>query len=180
MVDRQEVINAFAKTHRPADHSLCACDCAECQWDISKFKGKTWSRLQMSDFGADDGDANIALLTPEAFHYFLPGFLLLVLDNQDARWLLDRIVDRLTISDREADDRRARLHQDIKYLSPRQKQSLVDVFGHLEPSVPHASVIWQSLISSLKAGDAIPYRFEDLEASNLTMLKQLRENQSHG
>jgi hypothetical protein len=174
MIDRQKVINAFAKTPRPEDRSLCACTCAECQWDISKFKGKTWSRLQLSDFGAEDGDANIAVLTAEAFHYFLPGLLLLVLDSQDAGWLLDRIVGRLTFSDREADDRRARVHKDIKHLSPRQRRALVDVLGHLEPSIPHSPVVWQSLMSSLHRSDAVPYSFAELEAHNLTLLKHGR------
>ncbi len=175
MVDRQEVINAFAKTPRPEDRSLCACACAECQWEISRFKGKTWSQLQLSDFGADDGDANIALLTAEAFHYFLPGLLLLVLENQDSDWLWDRIVGRLTFSDREADDRRARVQTDIQYLSPRQRSALVDVVRHLEPSTPHSPVIWQSLMSSLQDGDAVPYSFANLDAHNLALRKQSRE-----
>jgi hypothetical protein len=171
--DSQEVINAFAKTPRPEDRSLCACACDECQWGVSKFKGKTWSRLQLSDFGADDGDANIALLTAEAFHYFLPGLLLLVLDSQDAGWLLDRIVERLTFSDRASDDRRARVQRDIKHLSSRQRRALHDVLTHLEPSIPHSPLVWKSLMSGLQGGDAIPYSFADLEAYNLTILKRI-------
>ena len=103
MIDRQSIINAFANTPHPGDRRLCNCDCEECQWEIALFKNKKWSRLNLDDFGAEDGNASIQLLTAEAFHYFLPGLLLLSIDHPDAGWLVNQIVSRLTVSDQESD-----------------------------------------------------------------------------
>lgn len=166
MIDRQSVINAFAKTPHPGDHSLCKCDCDECQWEIATFKSKRWSRLGLTDFCPQDGNANVALLTAEAFHYFLPGLVLLTIDNPGADWLVGRIVNRFTVSDQESDDRLQRVRKDISRLSPAQRQAMISVARHWQAAGVLTPVVGQSLIAGLHDSDVVPYSLAVLQHYN--------------
>jgi hypothetical protein len=72
---REEVTIAFSKTPYPSHAALTACGCDECRWEVSRLRGKRRSRLGWDNIGAED--ANLSLLTPAAFHNFIPGLLLL-------------------------------------------------------------------------------------------------------
>ncbi len=59
---------AFSEVPYPGDDASRSGDCDECCWDVKRFRGKRWSQLGLDDFRAEDGDANVALLMPTAFH----------------------------------------------------------------------------------------------------------------
>lgn len=163
---RQALINAFARTAHPGDQSLCACSCAECRSEVAKFKGKKWSQLELQDFAGDASGANIAMLTPAAFCYFLPGLILLTLDKTDCAWLVSRIVDRMIVSDKHSEEHRSSVDDVIKRLSARQRAAIIDVAEPWRLKVPYAPVIWELLVASLRDGTTACYSADAVEAYN--------------
>ena len=166
MVDSQAVINAFAKTLHPGDRSLCACQCAECRSEVAKFKGKKWSQLKLDDFAGDGTGANIAMLTPAAFCYFLPGLILLTLTDVDCGLLVSRIVDRLIVCDKDTEERRSGVGDVLKRLSARQRAVLIDVADAWRLKMPYAPLIWESLVASLRNGTAACYSADAVDGYN--------------
>ena len=170
---RDEVIIAFSKTPYPGDEALTACSCDECRGEVSRFEGKKWSRLSLQDLREGDCGASIPSLTPTAFHYFLPGLLIVALDNPDIQTLLlGRVIRRLVVSDRAGEARRRNVEQIHKRLSSRQRQVLVDVMRQVEDSVPHDPVTWNSALGNLIGGTVIPY---SQASADLWLQERLRE-----
>lgn len=160
MTLRDEVTFAFSKVPPPGDEALTSCDCEECRWEVGRFRGKRWNRLGPDDFGAEDGGANVALLTPAAFHYFLPGLILVALDHPEERGIiLHKVICRLAASDREGEASRAEVDRFIGRLSGRQRRVLVEFIRRAEGSEPHVPMIWQSAVANLIDGVARPYNF---------------------
>lgn len=161
---RNEVMIAFSKVAYPGDDRLTACGCEECRWEVGRFRGKRWNRLTLDDFGALDGGANFALLTPAAFHYFLPGLLMLALDDlKTGRYLLDQVIGRITASDREGEQARREAEQVVKRLTLRQRQVLVALLRQAEGPIPDVPVIWLSAIVNLTDGIVAPYAHDSVE-----------------
>jgi hypothetical protein len=66
---------AFADVPYPGDdHIVDHQDCPECDDVRDFFRGKSWRELKFPELHAFHG--SLPLLTPEAFHYFLPGYML--------------------------------------------------------------------------------------------------------
>lgn len=161
---RQEVLIAFSKTPHPGDESLTSCGCDECQREVGRFKGKKWSRLSIDDVVTDNGDANVNFLTPAAFHYFLPGLILISLDHPEvSERILDTIVLRLVVADRESEDRQKGVEETIKRLTARQKHLLIAVIQQAEDVEPHVPEIWLSAITNLRDGVITPYSQDVVE-----------------
>lgn len=149
MRQREEIQGAFSKTPYPGDEALRACPCEECRWEVRCFRGKRWSRLRPEDVSAADG-GNVAALTPAAFHYFLPGFLLLILDQpEEVGTLVHSIIDRLATSDREGDEGLQRVNRNIKQLTMRQRRVLASFLNLLREKEPHVPEVWRSAIENL-------------------------------
>ncbi len=158
---RDDVMAAFSRVPYPGDEALTSCDCDDCRWEVAQFRGKKWTRLSLDDFGAEDGDANEARLTPAAFHYFLPGLILLALDHPEAASsILGKVIRRFTVSDVERESARSKANQILRRLSARQRQVLVEVIRGAGESVPHVPVIWQSAVANLMDGAVTPYASE--------------------
>ncbi len=154
MSPRDEVMFAFSKVPYPGDDALACCGCDECRWEVAQLRGKKWTRLSLDDFAA----ANFGLLTPAAFHYFLPGLILLALDHPALLGeIVGTVVRRLTVSDREGDGARAQVDHGIKRLSSRQRRVVIDVIRQAEGRAPHVPAIWQSALMNLIDGAATPY-----------------------
>jgi hypothetical protein len=161
---RGEAMIASSKVPCPGDEALTSRNGDECRWEVGRLRGKEWTRLSLDDFGANDGAANVALLTPAAFHYFLPGLILLALDHPGmAGDILGKVVRRLTASDREGEAARAKVDQVIKRLSGRQRRVLIDLIRQAEGSGPHVPAIWRSAIMNLIDGVATPYDYGAVE-----------------
>jgi hypothetical protein len=76
MALKQTIETAFANVPYPGDDNITRCSyhCAECRRIAEFFKSKTWSDLTLEDLRAHH--VALSLFTPEAFHYFLPAFML--------------------------------------------------------------------------------------------------------
>lgn len=76
MALKQTIETAFAEVPYPGDDNITRCPyhCAECRRIADFFKGKTWPHLTLEGLRAHH--VALSLFTPEAFHYFLPAFML--------------------------------------------------------------------------------------------------------
>lgn len=169
-IDRQSVINAFAKVVRPGAKSLCVCQCAECRSEIKKFDGKTWSQLKCEDFAGDAVGASLAILSPAAFCYYLPGVILLVLEEADCTWLVDKILLRLTVSDQDTEERRAGVDAVIQRLTVQQRDVLHTAVDTWRRAMQYAPVFWDALAASLRNGKATCYPAIAVESYNRAVL----------
>lgn len=75
--------DAFANTEHPGDTCIVRSDD---HWDALAVKewlgNRRWEDLPMDDMEGRDVDAVIWLLTPKAYRYFLPAFLLSAIQDQ--------------------------------------------------------------------------------------------------
>ena len=80
---KEAIIAAFANVPYPGDNEITRCPyrCRPCQEIADYFKGTTWDSHQIDDLR--DHHTALSLFTPEAFHYFLPTFMLAALEAHD-------------------------------------------------------------------------------------------------
>jgi hypothetical protein len=76
MALKQTIEAAFANVIYPGDDNITRCpyNCTECRRVAAYFKGKTWSGHTLEELRVQH--VALSLFTPEAFHYFLPAFML--------------------------------------------------------------------------------------------------------
>lgn len=74
MTTRELIEAAFADVPYPGDDHIAYHDCDECDDIRAFFRGKSWRELSLPELYG--WFAAINLLTPQALHYFLPGFML--------------------------------------------------------------------------------------------------------
>jgi hypothetical protein len=91
-----EVIRAaYAVTPRPDAKNITHCPCEECREIASYFTDKTWEGLEIDDLRRHE--TALFHCTPEAFRYYLPAFMLAVVDGiERAEAIPDLIVWNLT------------------------------------------------------------------------------------
>jgi hypothetical protein len=78
MTTRELIESAFAEVPYPGDDNIADHqDCLECDDVRAFFRGKSWRDLKLPELRG----LPLPLLTPEAFHYFLPGYMLACLDD---------------------------------------------------------------------------------------------------
>ena len=67
---------AFANVPYPGDDNITRCpyDCTECRRVAEFFKGKTWTGHTVEEL--KPFHIALSVFTPEAFHYFLPAFMM--------------------------------------------------------------------------------------------------------
>ena len=153
---RDKIVFAFSRTPYPGDNALTSCNCEDCRWEVARLRGKKWTRLTLDDFGAEDGDANVALLLPAAFHYYLPGLLLLLVDHPEAQdWLLDRVLSRLAVPAIADAELRSRVEGIVKRLSAEQREAVTAVIEQVTANEQAIHV--QSALSNLRDGAVTPY-----------------------
>jgi hypothetical protein len=92
---RAEIVQAFGNSQYPGDHNLVIGNDMECEEVAEAFKGKEWDSLSPA-FVREQKDA-LSLLTPEAFRYFFPAYLIACIDARlevDTAW--DSVIHDLT------------------------------------------------------------------------------------
>jgi hypothetical protein len=78
MTTRELIEAAFADVPYPGDDNIADHqDCLECDDVRAFFCSKSWRDLKFPELR----DFPLPLLTPAAFHYFLPGYMLACLDD---------------------------------------------------------------------------------------------------
>jgi hypothetical protein len=156
MAIREDIIHAFSKTPYPGDEALTECSCPECRWEVQGFVGKRWSRITLADFV--DEEARIPALSPAAFHYFLPGLMLLVLDHlAEAEFLQSWIIDRFTCPDYRVERQLPRVNNTLRRLTARQREVVVAFIRDIEPNACLVPEILRATIAGLQSGEAQPY-----------------------
>jgi hypothetical protein len=83
MALKQTIEKAFRDVPYPGDDNITRCpyNCAECRRVATFFKGKEWTGHDAVELRAYH--VALSLFTPEAFHYFLPAFMLVSLDHYE-------------------------------------------------------------------------------------------------
>lgn len=75
---RQKIITAFSDVQYPVD-KIAPHDCDECREVEADFSGKDWKTIESEVLEENQG--NMSLMSPKAFHYFLPAYLMRALDK---------------------------------------------------------------------------------------------------
>jgi hypothetical protein len=77
---KQTIEAAFADVPYPGDHNITRCpyNCSECGRIAAYFKGKPGKGYTTAEL--KDYHVALSLFTPEAFHFFLPAFMLASMD----------------------------------------------------------------------------------------------------
>lgn len=76
---QERIRSAFLSAAQPEDNNIAPHECEECDQIKSSFGGKKWMDLSQEVI-AENYD-KIPLFTPQAFHYFLPAFLIRSLEE---------------------------------------------------------------------------------------------------
>ncbi len=80
---KQTIEAAFANVPYPGDGNITHCpyNCSECRRIAIYFKGKSWTGNTLEELRLQH--VALSLFTPEAFHYFLPAFMLVSLEEYE-------------------------------------------------------------------------------------------------
>jgi len=80
-----EIKTAFSNVPYPGDSKLVDHSCWECDEIAAQFKGKSWKELlKYSTTWLDRDTAFVSLLSPDAYHYFMPLCLIASLSLGDS------------------------------------------------------------------------------------------------
>lgn len=151
------VASTFDTVPPPTDQELSECSCDECRHGVSRFVGKEWRTLRSKDVATDQGDANINQLSTRAFHYFLPGFMILALKSHvDSFWIASNILERLASSDSGVGSLKV-VQVTINQLSQVQRGVVAQFIERLRGDEQFCPVILASAQENLITGVAKPY-----------------------
>ena len=78
---KEKIEAAFAVVEYPGDGNITRCPyhCSECTRVAEFFKGRKWTGNTAEELKAQH--TALALFTPDAFQYFLPGFMLISMND---------------------------------------------------------------------------------------------------
>lgn len=126
----QETIKAaFADVSYPGDNNITRCPyhCRPCQEITDYFKGKTWEGHAVEDLR--DHHSALSLFTPEAFHYFLPAFMLASVESYDK---LDILPDSIRFHFEFDLDHREHFSIRATQFSDEQRKVIIEFLRHME------------------------------------------------
>jgi hypothetical protein len=107
---RQRILATFPKTDPPLPENITSHPCEECAGVTEDFRGVRWwaANNTLIDENFDD----MPLFTPEAYHYYLPTFLLRALDTFDPDNMVAQFCVYNLSPEKTADDTWYRLRLD--------------------------------------------------------------------
>lgn len=76
---RTDVLRAFGSAARPHEFQIAPHECEECQQLSADLAGVEWTA--MSDALIEENPCGLSLLSPQAYAYFLPSYILYTLDH---------------------------------------------------------------------------------------------------
>ena len=129
-MSHQDAIRAaFADVPYPGDNNITRCPyhCRTCREIADFFKGKTWEGHALEDLR--DHHTALSLFTPEAFHYFLPAFMLGSLDSPDK---INLLPDAIRYHFEFNLDHRDYFSVHLTRFSEEQRQVIIDFLRHVE------------------------------------------------
>ena len=141
---REEISGAFQNAHYPGDDRIVSHECWECTEVTNAFKGTRWQ--DWIDRPPEDlcmRGGGIFLLSPEAFRYFLPAYLIVSLKDEknhiqhQVLGALQRKADGFTPNQAKVIKKYLQFTalEDLNCLSqPEQIKPAIDVFEKIYPS----------------------------------------------
>src|ERR1700758_4722913 len=129
MALKRQIMEAFADVSYPGDGNITRCPyhCAECARIAEHFKGK-----QSSGYTAEElrpFHVALSLFTPEAFHYFLPAFMLASLDSYEKG---DVIPDAIRFHFEYAQEMKGHFAVRMSKFTPAQRKVIIDYLFLME------------------------------------------------
>lgn len=170
MTVRNKVFSAFAGLASPGDSQVARDDSDDAELSVENLRGKRWQSLTHEDLSPSH-DETIWALSVTAFRYYLPGLLLLCIDDPEGSTTLPHtIVDQFTAHEHDDQYCLDRKAEKIAILSKQQRQALVMFFDYLGSLDEHCPALLDDARLNVTdgtvrvtPGDAIDRWLEGLE-----------------
>jgi hypothetical protein len=129
MALKRMIEEAFASVPYPGDNNITRCpyNCTECRRIADFFKGKEWNNQSLEDLRVNH--VALSLFTPEAFHYFLPAFMLVSMDHYEKG---DIIPDSIRFHFEYSQEMRGHFAVRMSKFSAAQRQVIIDYLIYME------------------------------------------------
>lgn len=126
---QEKIKQVFSQVKQPSTEKIVDCDCWECVAQKKMFSGQTKENLSEELIKKCD---TVALFSPEAFHYFLPCFLIYSLkyeaDNEDfADYVLNTVLPY-----KEDDTSRSYWIRRLKLFSQEQLKVVIEYINYMK------------------------------------------------
>ena len=120
---------AFAGVAYPGDDNLTRCpyECSECGRVAEFFRGRDPKDLGIAELR--EHHIALALFTPEAFHYFLPAFMLASLRSYEKG---DPIPDAVRFHFEYAQECQGHFQVRLSRLTQAQRKAIIEYLVHME------------------------------------------------
>lgn len=113
---------AFATADAAPPERIVSHDCWECRRIQRRFQGKRWRDVPLASLASEDP---LTLLTPEAFCFYLPAFMLAALDHHDKGGLVSCTIFCLTPSEpSEGPEMMEWFLERVEILRPAQRERI--------------------------------------------------------
>lgn len=129
MMLRETIEQAFADVPYPGDDNITRCpyNCSECRRIASFFKGKPGTGHAAEELRGYH--VALSLFTPEAFHFFLPGFMLASMDSYEKG---DVIPDAIRFHFEYSHEMKDYFDVRMSKLTPEQRHAIIDYLIFME------------------------------------------------
>jgi hypothetical protein len=129
MALKQTIEEAFKDVPYPGDNNITRCPyhCAECRRIAEFFKGKTWQGHTIEELRGYH--VALSLFTPEAFHYFLPAFMLVSMVGYERG---DVIPDAIRFHFEYSQEIQGHFPLRMSKLSEDQREAIIDYLVLME------------------------------------------------
>jgi hypothetical protein len=129
MALKQTIETAFKDVPYPGDNNITRCPyhCSECRRIAEFFKGKTWEGHTIEELR--NYHVALSLFTPEAFHYFLPAFMLVSMVSYERG---DVIPDAIRFHFEYSQEVQGHFPLRMSKLSEDQREAIIDYLVLME------------------------------------------------
>lgn len=126
---KEAIKSAFAAVEYPGDKNITHCPyhCRPCEEITEYFKGKTWEGHSVDDLR--DHHTALSLFTPDAFHFFLPAFMLASLESYDNT---DILPDSIRFNFEFSLDHRDHFLVRLTNFSEEQRRVIIEFLRYME------------------------------------------------
>ena len=126
---KQLIEEAFTGVAYPGDNNITRCpyNCSECRRVAEYFKGKTLTGYTAEELRGYH--VALTLFTPEAFHYFLPAFMLVSLGSYEKG---DVLPDAIRFHFEYSQEIQGHFPVRMSKLSPAQRKAIIDYLVFME------------------------------------------------
>ena len=127
---KDEILSAFRSVPYPGDDRITGHSCPECDEIAGYFRGTGQTGHTVD--GLWEHEAALSLFSDEAFHYWLPSFMLAVLESpENSGNISDRVLRKFGPPESsefaDLDDPEGRISR-VRRLDPEQRRAVVSFF----------------------------------------------------